>query len=378
MGESMATATGVAAIVTAGGDRYEDGVIAPLTAFDGARIAPGPADRLRHVRARARTFREEFLDEAPVPFYATRGLVRVPYPRKYGLRDACSVPTPLVHILNRLFVIQFDSAEGIKTLLFSPSDVEANAETPFFKRLATIGPLKYEPLAHYGRDLLAPTIATVEEALGALGISAAAVDYISYDHLHTQDVRAWLGAAHSRGYFPNAKLLVHRQEWATAQAPLPMQKQWYCPDGTDGIDRARVVCFDGSVRLGSGVALVHTPGHTEGNHSLVCRTPEGIMVSSENGIGPDTYAPHASRIPGVARYAAATGMEVVLNGNTLDGAVDQYISMVQEREIAGPSARNPEFPNVVSSSELAQYWAFPGIRPTFSFGDLTLGEVSSR
>lgn len=374
----MTTATGAATVTTADGGPYEDGVVTPLTAFDGARIALGPADRLRHVQARARTFREELLDDPPVRFYASRGLVRVPYPRKYALRDACSLPTPLVHILNRLFVIQFDSHEGTRTLLFGPSDVDANAETPFFKRLATLGPLKYEPVARYSREILSPRIASVPEALDALGISPAEVDYISYDHLHTQDLRGWLGTNGSPGLFPRAKLLVHRQEWATARALLPQQRMWYCPGGTDGIDPERVVCFDASVSLGSGVALVHTPGHTEGNHSLVCRTPEGIMVSSENGIGPDTYAPHASRIPGVARYAATTGMEVVLNGNTLEGAVDQYISMVQEREIAGPSARNPDFPNVVSSSELAQYWAFPGIRPTFAFGDLTFGAALPR
>lgn len=373
----MATATGAAALTTAEGERYADGVVEPLTAFDGARIALGPADRLRHVRARARTFREEFLDEAPVRFYASRGLVRVPYPRKYGLREACSLPTPLLHLVNRVFVIRFDTGAGPRTLLHSPSDVDANAETPFFKRLATMGPLKYEPIARYGRELLAPRLATVPEVLAALDITPESVDYISYDHLHTQDLRRWLGTAGSPGYFPNARLLVHRQEWATARALLPQQQQWYCPEGTEGIDPAKVVCFDASVRLGTGVALVHTPGHTEGNHSLVCRTPEGIMVSSENGIGADAYAPHASRIPGVARYATVTGMEVVLNGNTLEGAVDQYISMVQEREIAGPSARNPDFPNVVTSSELAPYWAFPGIRPTFSFGDISFGDPAT-
>jgi hypothetical protein len=78
-------------------------------------------------------------------------------------------------------------------------------------------------------------------------------------------------------------------------------------------------------------------------------------------------------IPGLRRYAKETGMEVVLNGNTLERGLDQYLSMVQEREMAGPSRRNPDFPNVVTSSELASYWLFPGIRPTFSFGPLEFG-----
>ena len=133
---------------------------------------------------------------------------------------------------------------------------------------------------------------------------------------------------------------------------------------------------DGDTMLGESVALMRTPGHTEGNHSFVAHTPEGIMVTSENGVAPDAYAPRSSRIPGVARYAEKTGMEVILNGNTLEGGLDQYISMVQEKEVAGPSVRNPDFPNMVCSSELAAFWAFPGVAPTMSFGDLSFGRVT--
>ncbi len=112
---------------------------------------------------------------------------------------------------------------------------------------------------------------------------------------------------------------------------------------------------------------------TEGNHSIVVRTSEGIFVTSENGVGPDAYAPRASRIPGLRRYAEDTGMEVVINGNTLERALDPYISMAQEKEVAGASEQNPDFPGMVCSSELCAYFLFPGITPTFSFGDLTLG-----
>ena len=64
---------------------------------------------------------------------------------------------------------------------------------------------------------------------------------------------------------------------------------------------------------------------------------------------------------------------MILNGNTLEGGLDQYLSMVQEKEIAGKSIRDSDFYNVVNSSELTAYWAFPGIKPTFSFGDLKFG-----
>jgi hypothetical protein len=134
-----------------------------------------------------------------------------------------------------------------------------------------------------------------------------------------------------------------------------------------------VVLLDGDTMLGDSIAIVHTPGHTEGNHSFVTRTTEGIFVTSENGVGPDAYDPQHSRIPGLAAWARATGSEVVPNGNTLESSVDQYVSMVAERTIAGRSKRNPEFAGVLCSSELDAYWAFPGITPTFSYGDLAFG-----
>lgn len=345
-----------------------------LRAFDdfkGARDAASPADRLREVRLRAARFRDRMLKGPEVRYYGSFSLVRVPYPTRYALLNACSVPTPFVHILNRVFVMQVDTDQGLKTLVASPSDIHANAETPFFKRLAR----SFGPFQEFGKKLLGPVIATVETVLDRIGLSPDKVDYISYDHLHTQDLRNWLGSGEKTGYFPNAKLLVMRQEWESTLGLLPPQLDWYCPNGIDGIHPSRVVLLEGDTMLGDSVALMHTPGHTEGNHSFVAHTPEGLMVTSENGVAPECYAPLASRIPGVARFARQTGMEVILNGNTLERGLDQYISMVQEKEVAGPSIRNTEFPNMTCSSELAAYWAFPGVAPTMSFGDLSFGRV---
>src|SRR5690606_11675347 len=120
-------------------------------------------------------------------------------------------------------------------------------------------------------------------------------------------------------------------------------------------------------------ALISTRGHTEGNHSIVVRTPVGLMVTSENGVGPDSYAPLKSPIPGLRKFTRATGAEVILNGNTLEGSVDQYISTVQEREIAGASKRFPDFPSIVASSEATSYWMFPGVRPAVQLGELEFG-----
>lgn len=346
----------------------------PINDFNQARQHPSPLDRLASVRKAAHGFRERFLDEPCVLFYKSIDLIRVPYPTWYGYSGVYAQSAyrfPFIHILNRLFVLQYlDLAGEVKTLLFSPSDVDGNRKTPFFDRLTS----KIK-LPRAAENLIAPLYHDVESALATVGIRPEQVDYISYDHLHTQDVRRWLGSGKNTGFFPNAKLLVHRQEWISTGALLPCQADWYCPNGISGVDASRVVCFDGSVQLGRGVALLHTPGHTEGNHSLVARVPDGLRVTSENGVGADAYAPMNSRINAVRRYAQATGVEVILNGNTLEGSNDQYISMVMEKTVAGPSA-NPDFPNCATSSEATPHWTMPGQESSFLIGEASFGSVA--
>ena len=340
--------------------------------FTNSRVSLSPQSRIESVRKAAQNFRHHMLGlDKQVKFYQSINLIRVPYPTKYGLLNVSTAKCPYLHIINRLFVIQYESNAGLKTLLFSPSDIDGNGETPFFKNLReSLGVLE-KPMMSF----LSPRLNDVEQALNQVGVKPEDIDYISYDHLHTQDVRKWLGANGEEGYFPNAKLLVMEQEWVSTKSLLPPQQTWYCPNGIDGVDPDKVLLLNSSVMLGDSVALVQTPGHTEGNHSLVAHTHEGLFVTSENGISAECYAPEKSGIKGVREFSSSTGMEVVLNGNTLEGALDQYLSMIMEKTIAGPSIKNPDFPNVATSSEFSPYWGFPGLKPTFIVGELKYGSA---
>lgn len=341
--------------------------------FDGTRDSLRPMERVDNVREAAKDFRKTMLGKPKVRFYKSFELVRVPYPSKFAYLNAISNPVPFVHLCNRLFVIQFDSAEGLKTLLVSPSDWENQRATPFFAHLDKMA----GPLVPVMEALVLKKTATVLDCLASIGLKPEDVDYITYDHLHTQNVSRWLGGDGRSAVFPNAKLLVMREEWESAKALIPWQNQWYCPGGIDGIAEHRVQLLDHSVFLGDGaVALVRTKGHTEGNHSIVAHTSHGLLVTSENGVSLDAYEPKHSKIPGVADYAKRTGAEVIINGNTQEYVVDQYISMVQEKCIAGPSAFDARFPNVVPSSESDAYWLFPGTGPTARVGELEFGKLS--
>ncbi|RYY89394.1 MAG: hypothetical protein EOO15_06440, partial [Chitinophagaceae bacterium] len=202
----------------------------PLTDFEGARQASAPMERLREVRRRAQALRDQMMAEPEVLFYRSFDLIRAPYPTYYAFSGVFAhrgFKFPLVHLLNRLFVVQYlDHDKVVRTLILSPTDQAANRETPFFKRLAQSVPKGLDAI-------FAPQYNTVEGALAQCGIKPEQVDYISYDHLHTQDVRRWLGSHEKPGYFPRAKLLVHHQEWASTLALLPLQADWYCPKGID-------------------------------------------------------------------------------------------------------------------------------------------------
>lgn len=332
----------------------------PIKTFDGTRNALGQQARVEDTRTAALEFRQQMLAGPKVRYYESFDLIRLPFPTRYGLRNAYKAErfNPNLFITNRLYVIQYDTPDGLNTLLASPSDHERNGETPFFRRLQ-------DGTSNLVLDRVVARYATVPDVLQRIGLQPEDVDYITYDHLHTQDLRRWLGTDDEPAVLPKAKLLVHCHEWANVHDLNPYQRDWYCPDGVAGIAEDKIIQFEDSVMLGDGVALVHTPGHTEGNHSLVVHTDEGLWVTSENGISVDAYAPQLSTIWGVADYAKTIGTEIIINGNTLENAVDQYISMVQELTIAGPSQRDPRYPNVFPSSELTPSWVFPGTTPSF-------------
>lgn len=344
-----------------------------ITTFDGSRKALGQRARIEDTRAAAQDFRRQMLAGPKVRYFESFDLIRLVYPTRYGLRNAypAEAINPFLFISNRVFVVQFETPEGLKTLLVSPSDHERGGETPYFRRLQDATPKIL-------LDRFVRRHASVPEVLARIGLANTDVDYITYDHLHTQDVRRWLGSGDTPALLPNAKLLVHHREWASAVDLNPYQRDWYCPDGLAGVPQDKIVQFEGSAMLGDGVALVHTPGHTEGNHSIVVNTDEGLWVISENGISADAYAPLHSPVWGVARYARNLGTEVILNGNTLESSVDQYISMVQELTIAGPSRRDARYPNVFPSSELTASWLSPGTTPGFSVRHAVHGTLTRR
>lgn len=341
-------------------------VLYNLTDFAAANAASTPGERVEAVRQAALGFRERFVSTGMPTAVRTCALITLPFSTEWAFWHAIRHPSPYIWFTNRMHVVRFKDWEGAsRTLLFNPTDYVRAAEVPYYKRMIDrTGTFLSEKVLSWRHG-------TVEGHLQALGILPEDVDYISFDHLHTQDLRGWLGQG---GYFPRARLLVQRAECQIYAALHPLQQWWYIAEALDGVAPERFVLLDGDISLGPGVAIIATPGHTWGNHSLVLNTPRGVVVVSENGVCLDNYNPELSRLPGLREYAA-TGQEVVLNGNTLEGALEQYVSMVKEKTVAGPHPDDARFCNHVSSSEMTRCWLAPGLVPTLAQTDVSFGDL---
>lgn len=339
-----------------------------LTELDGAWATRGSGARLDAVRRAGRKLRDRILAGGTARCVRTADIATFPYPTKYGLQGVAASPLPYLFMRNRMHLVQVASGSRTITILVNPTDSERSAAAPYFARLEE----KYGKLA---RSLLSRMHSTVPGALARWGVEPEAIDYITYDHLHVQDVRGLLAPVGGRAYLPNAKLLAQRAELDTFASLHPLQVEWYIPDCLAGVPADRIVALDGDYAIGGGFAIVRTPGHTIGNHSLVVVTSGGAWTISENGISVDAYAPGTSRIRGVARHARDAGAEVILNANTREHSLDQYTSMVLEKTIADPVPDRPELPQHFSSSELVGHPLAPGLAPTYTHGAITHGAV---
>jgi hypothetical protein len=350
----------------------------PVHTLDRVHSADGgPGAALRVARAAAADFRREFAATGTPAHDSTHDLVTLPYPTRFGLWRAPVSPAPFLFLTNRLVIVRWHEGDGRpRTLLWEPSDVELDANTPYFAALQDVTPTA-------ARNLMVREYATVTECVAEAGIDPGDVDYLAFDHLHTQDVRRLLGTTRPQAdlspdgpvpaAFPHARLIVQRRELAAMRDLHPLQRPWYQPETFVDLDPERLLPIDGDLLLGPGVAVVRTPGHATGNQTLVLHTGTGLWAMSENVVAAECLTPEHSRLPGVAAWTSRWGQEVVLNANTVETTADQYNFCVLEKTLVDRSQRDSRFLQFFPTSELTAGPFSPGTRPTFTHGSLTEG-----
>ena len=343
----------------------------PLHDLDAAWRVPSAGPRLRAVRVATERLRDRFAGGPRVVAVRTLPLTTLLYPTKYAFNSAARSPAPFVVMTHRAVLAQFLQQGALKTLLFNPSDIAGARATPFFARL--VG-----QFGERATNLLVDTYEPLEAQLARLGLAPADVDYVAFDHFHTQDLRSLLGTEDGARAprFPNATLLAPAREWNDWDDLHPYQRAWFVPDGKRGVRTARVALTEGDLALGDGALLVRTPGHTAGNQTLFLSTEQGVWGISENGTSADSWSPLDSKIPGLAAMCRRSELDVVVNANTPEGGADQYTSMVLERTLVDRVRRAPAFVQMFPSSEVTPSKLAPGLAPTLLHRAITSGEIA--
>ncbi len=350
-----------------------------LDAFDSSASCPVIGEQLRLVRLEAARFRRLFAATGTPEYVDTFDLARVPYPTEFGFFRVKGQPSPYLTFTNRLIVVRWRERTGRRrTLLWEPSDVALGRHVPFYADLVRQTPkwLQGVGYQHIGDPI---------DHVRKLGIDPAEVDYLAFDHLHTQDCRRLVGTNGPAAdlspdvpvapMFPNAKLIVQRAEWDLVRNMHPWQSRWYQPATYEDLRQGTVLPIEGDVLLGPGIGLLSTPGHSTGMMSLVVNTSTGIWASSENVIAAELLTPEHSQIPGVRRAAAEWGLEVILNGNTLENTTAQYNSVIKEKSVVDPSARDGRFLQFFPTSELTRNRVMVRTAPTFAHERLQHGAL---
>lgn len=355
------------------GERYAPtGELIRIRELEAARAIRSHGARLRAMRHGAEELRERFADGPRVVSVRTLPVTTLAYPTKYAFWSAAYSPAPYVILSHRALLVQFLQRGELKTLLFNPTDDVAARATPFFARMI-------EQVGDYvAFRLLSTPSRPLEQQLAEHGLSPESIDYVAFDHFHTQDLRPLLGTDDGEymARFPRAKLLAQRTEWEDWDDLHPMQRAWYVADGKRGVATERVALTSGDLELGDGVLLVSTPGHTSGNQTLFFNTSDGVWGSSENGTCADSWSPLESRIKGLAALCRRQDLDLVLNANTPELGAEQYTSMSVERALVDRVARAPGFCQMFPSSEITPSALAPGLKPTIAHRRIEYGAVA--
>jgi glyoxylase-like metal-dependent hydrolase (beta-lactamase superfamily II) len=343
-----------------------------ITDLDDAWKTALHGPQLRAVRLAGERLRDRFASGPRCVSVRTLPLSTLAYPTRYAFWAAAIAPAPFVIMTHRCVLVQFQRNGQLKNLLFNPTDVEAAKATPFFARFI-------ETFGTRMSDLVAGKFDSLESQLARIGVTPEDIDYLAFDHFHTQDLRGLLGTVAPGSpppRFPNAKLLAPKAEWDDWDDLHPFQKAWFVRDGKTGVRMENVVLTEGDLALGDGVMLLRTPGHTSGNQTLFMNTEAGVWGISENGTCADNWSPLESRIKGLAYLCKKQDLDIVLNANTPELGAVQYTSMILERTIVDRVRRAPAFVQMFPSSEVTPSLIAPGLAPSLLHRAITHGEVA--
>ena len=110
-----------------------------------------------------------------------------------------------------------------------------------------------------------------EEGLARYGLTPEDIDIILHTHLHNDHCE-------NDAKCVNAKIYVHEKELERIHDPHPLDFR-YLEDYIEEVEEnGQIVALTGDTEIAPGIAMIHTPAHTEGGMSVRVETDKGSVL----------------------------------------------------------------------------------------------------
>ena len=349
--------------------------IRKLHDLDVARASMGTGIRQGAVERAGRALGDLLREGPKVVSVRTLPTTDAPYPIRFAFNGTVPALAPgaLLMIQNRSLLVQVRTADGLKNVLFNPTDGPANRATPFYQRL--VGSVPGVPSA--GPSSLRRIAAPSDSA--ELGLSCADIDVIAFDHFHTQDLRPLLGSDGLAARFPNALLLAPRVEWDDWDHLPMIQRALVRPRRQEGRTRQSRRPHPGRLVARRRRAPARArPVTLRATRRCSFMPMAACSAAPRTGPAPTTGPRTARDCRGMRSAAKLLDLEVVLNANTPELSAEQYTSMLLERAMVDRVKDDNGFYQMFPSSEVTHSLIAPHVKPTYRFGKVESGSVESR
>lgn len=325
-------------------------VIERLAILDEARAAGASGARVRALRAAGEALGER-LRTAAIARVEVLALDRVPC-RRATVLDGATSGGGWGALERRMLFVEVERGIERLRLVVDPVAPGSWRKTPWGSWLAEAHPRRARAAMQGARD--------VATALASIGVEPASIDLALFTHLRGQDLRALVGTARGDGLegprpsvLPNARWLVSATEWESAGIPHDLERAQLVRAVRERVAEARVEPFATDLAIGGAVAVVRSPGLTEGHASVLVNERGGVRVWSGHGVSPECWSPYHARLPGLRERVRELDLEAVPRGDAFSRG-DALTWMALERAASDRDAVKPALHRIEPSQMLVR------------------------
>lgn len=325
-------------------------MIEPLADLDRARAVTPAGARVRELRTAGEALGER-LRQGAIARVEVLALDRIPCRLATAL-DGASTGTLRAwgELERRMLFVELERGGERVRVVVDPVALGSWQRTPWGAWLAEAHPRRARAALEGARD--------VASALASVDVDPASIDIAVLTHLRGQDLRALIGTARGDALeearpsvLPRARWVVSATEWASARVPHDLERAHLVRGSLERVAESRVEPFEHDLVIAGALAIVRTPGLTEGHASALVHDRGGVRVWSGHGVSAECWSPYHSRVAGLRERVRELDVEAVPRGDAFSRG-DALTWMAFERAASDRDAAKPALHRIEPSHRL--------------------------